>query len=51
MLILLDASKESDYYADYKYISFIKFILTYQKLQAQENLPYFGKWGGNTPLM
>ena len=36
-------SKESHFNADFKYISFIKFSYTHQKLQAWENLPYFRK--------
>jgi hypothetical protein len=34
ILIPIDTSKESDYNSDFKYISFIKFNLTYQKLGA-----------------
>ena len=34
ILIARDTSKESDSYADFKYISFIKFSLCHQKLQA-----------------
>ena len=34
ILILKDTSKESDLYADFKYISFIKFSLCHQKLRA-----------------
>ena len=34
ILILIDASKELDFYADFKYISFIKFSLTNQKIRA-----------------
>ena len=37
--------KESDFYADFKYISFINFSFTVQKLGAWENLPYFEKKG------
>ena len=40
---LIDTSKELDSYDDFKYINFIKFSLTYQKLQAWKNLFYFGK--------
>ena len=43
ILGLKDTSKESNFYADSKYISFIKFNLCHQKLQAWENLRYFGK--------
>ena len=39
--ISIDASKESNIYADFKYVSFIKFSFTYQKLRAWENLPHF----------
>ena len=35
--------KESHFNVDFKYISFIKFNLTHQKLRARENLPYFRK--------
>ena len=41
--------KELDFYADLKYIGFIKFSPTHQKLQAWENLPYFWKKKGETP--
>ena len=34
ILIPIDASKELDLYANFKYISFIKFSLTHQKLRA-----------------
>ena len=34
--ILIDTSKESDFYADFKYTSFIKFIFTHQKLRVWE---------------
>ena len=47
-LIPVDASKELDFNADFKYISLIKFSHTHQKLRAWEYLPYFQK-GGNTP--
>ena len=40
--MLRDTSKESDFHADFKHISFIKFNLCHQKLRARENLPYFG---------
>ena len=43
ILIPIDMSKESDFYADFKHISFIKFSLTHQKLRALETLPCFGK--------
>ena len=46
ILIPIDASKESDFYDDFKYIGFIKFNSTYHKLRARENLPYFRKKGG-----
>ena len=32
--MLKDISKESDFYADFKYIRFIKFSLCHQKLRA-----------------
>ena len=32
ILILIDISKELDFHADFKYISFIKFNITRQKL-------------------
>ena len=34
ILMLKYASKESDFHADFKYISFIKFSLCHQKLRA-----------------
>ena len=43
ILITIVTSKESYFNADFKYISFIKFGLTCQKLRAQENLSYFRK--------
>ena len=43
ILMLKDTSKELDFYADFKYINFVKFSLCHQKLRAWENLPYFGK--------
>ena len=42
-------SKELHFNADFKYISFIKFSLTHQKLRAWENLPSFRKQGEITP--
>ena len=42
-LISIVTSKESHFNADFKYISFIKFSLTHQKLRALENEPYFRK--------
>ena len=45
ILIPIATSKESYFNADFKYISFIKFSRTYQKLRAWEVLPYFWKWG------
>ena len=48
-LIPIDISKESDFNADFKYITFIKFSATHQKLQTWENLADFQKKGGNTP--
>jgi len=47
-LIPIDTSKETDIYIDFKYVSFIKFSLTHQKLSASENLPNFEK-RGETP--
>jgi len=44
ILILIDTSKELDFYADIKYISFVKFSLTHQKLGV-----LFWKIGENTP--
>jgi len=41
IMILIDTSKESDFFPDFKYLSFIKFILTLEKLQALEYLPCF----------
>ena len=43
ILISIATSKESHFKADFKYISFIKFSLSHQKLRAWENLPYLGK--------
>ena len=43
ILIPTHTSKESHINADFKYISFIKFSLTHQKLGAWENLRYFRK--------
>ena len=43
ILMLKDTSKESNFNADSKYISFIKFSPCHQKLGAWENLPCFGK--------
>ena len=40
--MLKDTSKELDFHADFKYISFIKSSLCHRKLRARENLPYFG---------
>ena len=34
ILILIDTSKESDFYDDFKYMGLTKFSLTYEKLQA-----------------
>ena len=47
--MLKDTPKESNFHADSKYISFIKFNLCHQKLRAWENLPYFGKYGETPP--
>ena len=43
ILILKDTSKELDFHADFKCISFIKFSHTHRKLRAWENLLYFRK--------
>ena len=43
ILISIATSKESHFNADFKYISFIKFSLTHQRLRAWENLPYLRK--------
>jgi len=43
IFISIATSKELHFNADFKYISFIKFSLTHQKLRAWENLPYFRK--------
>ena len=45
ILIPKDTSKESDFYADFKYISFYKFSLAHQNLQAWENCLIFEKMG------
>ena len=34
ILLLIDTSKESDFYADFKYVNFIKFLIIYKKLQT-----------------
>ena len=49
VLIPIDKSKESDFNADFKHISFIKFSLTNQKLRAWENLADFRKKGERPP--
>jgi hypothetical protein len=49
ILIQIDTSKESDFNADFKYITFIKFDPTDQKLGALENLADFRK-NGERPL-
>ena len=41
MLTPIDTSKQTNFCADFKYISIIKFHYTDQKLRAWENLPYF----------
>ena len=43
ILISIATSKELHFNADFKYISFIKFSLSHQKLRTWENLPYLGK--------
>ena len=43
ILIPVVTLKELHFYASSKYISFIKFNFTHQKLRACENLPYFRK--------
>jgi len=43
ILIPIATSKEAHLNADFKYISFIKFRLTHQKIRAVENMPDFGK--------
>ena len=43
ILISIATSKESHFNANFKCISFIKFSLTHQKLQAWENLHYLRK--------
>jgi hypothetical protein len=49
ILIPIDTSKEYNSYADFKYISFIKFSLTHQKSSAWENLSYFQEKGETHP--
>ena len=34
ILVLIDISKELDFYANFKYINFIQFSLTHQKIRA-----------------
>ena len=48
--MLKDISKESDFYANYKYISFIKFSLCHQKLRSLRKFALFWEIGRNTPL-
>ena len=47
--MLKDISKESYFYADLEYVSFIKFSLCHQKLRAWEKFALFWKIGENTP--
>ena len=42
----IDTSEEVYFYADSKYVSYIKFSPTHQKLGTSANLPYFWKKGG-----
>ena len=52
ILTLLDTSKESDFYADFKYISFIEFSIYHQKLltiTSPRKFALFWKIGGNSP--
>ena len=49
ILIPIDTSEESDFYAGFKYISFIKVTLTHEKLRAWENFLYFRKKEETTP--
>ena len=49
ILIPIDTSKESDFNCDFKYISFIKFSPTHQKLSAWEYLADFQKKGERPP--
>ena len=44
-LIPIDTSKELDFNAELKYITFIKFSPTHEKLSAWENLGDFEKSG------
>ena len=48
ILILKDTSKESDFHADFKYISFIKLYLS-SKVTTLRKFALFWKIGGNTP--
>ena len=47
--MLKGTSKESDFYADFKYISFIKFSFLSSKVTTLRKFAVFWKIGGNTP--
>ena len=48
-LIPIDTSKVSEFNAEFKYITLIKFSYTHQKLRAWENLADFRKKGQRPP--
>ena len=45
----INVSKEWAYNADSKYMNFIKFSITHQRLRASENSPDFLKRGETSP--
>ena len=47
--MLRDILKESDFYADLKYVNLIIFSLTHQKLRVWEKFALFWKIEGNHP--
>ena len=50
ILISINLSKDFAYYADSKYITFIKFSVIHQKLRARENVADFRKKVEENPL-
>ena len=50
ILISINLSKDFAYYADSKYIRFIKFSVIHQKLRARENVADFRKKVEENPL-
>ena len=49
ILILIHTSTELDFYDDFKYISLVKFTVTYQKVTSLSKFALFWKIGENTP--